>query len=34
VQWVYFPLHPRTPPEGLLLKDLFAGRGMDLDVMH
>ena len=34
MQWVYFPLHPRTPPEGLLLKDLFAGRGMDLDVMH
>src|SRR5207249_3644468 len=34
VQWVYFPLHPLTPAEGLPLKDLFAGRGMDLDVMH
>jgi len=31
---VYFPLHPLTPAEGLPLKDLFAGRGMDLDVMH
>src|SRR5436190_24101456 len=34
VQWVYFPLHPNTPAEGLLLKDLFAGRGFDLDAMH
>jgi predicted DsbA family dithiol-disulfide isomerase len=34
VQWVYFPLHPDTPPEGLPLKDLFAGRGLDLDAMH
>jgi len=34
VQWVYFPLHPDTPAEGLLLKDLFAGRGFDLDAMH
>jgi predicted DsbA family dithiol-disulfide isomerase len=34
VQWVYFPLHPNTPAEGLLLKDLFAGRGLDLDAMH
>ena len=34
VQWVYFPLHPDTPAEGLLLKDLFAGRGLDLTVMH
>ena len=29
-----FPLHPDTPAEGLLLKDLFAGRGLDLDAMH
>jgi predicted DsbA family dithiol-disulfide isomerase len=34
VHWVYFPLHPDTPAEGLLLKDLFAGRGLDLDAMH
>jgi predicted DsbA family dithiol-disulfide isomerase len=34
VQWVYFPLHPDTPAEGLPLKDLFAGRGFDLDAMH
>ena len=34
VQWVYFPLHPDTPSEGLLLKDLFAGRGLDLEAMH
>ena len=34
MQWVYFPLHPDTPAEGLLLKDLFAGRGFDLDAMH
>jgi len=31
VQWVYFPLHPDTPPEGLLLKDLFAGRNFDIE---
>ena len=29
-----FPLHPDTPSEGLLLKDLFAGRGLDLDAMN
>jgi predicted DsbA family dithiol-disulfide isomerase len=34
VQWVYFPLHPNTPQQGLLLEDLFAGRGFDLDAMH
>lgn len=34
VQWVYFPLHPDTPAEGILLKDLFAGRGFDLEAMH
>jgi predicted DsbA family dithiol-disulfide isomerase len=34
VQWVYFPLHPDTPAEGLSLYDLFAGRGFDLDAMH
>jgi predicted DsbA family dithiol-disulfide isomerase len=34
VQWVYFPLHPNTPQQGLLLEDLFKGRGFDLDAMH
>jgi predicted DsbA family dithiol-disulfide isomerase len=34
VHWVYFPLHPETPAEGLLLKDLFAGRNFDLDAAH
>jgi predicted DsbA family dithiol-disulfide isomerase len=34
VQWVYFPLHPDTPSQGLALKDLFAGRGFDLEAMH
>jgi predicted DsbA family dithiol-disulfide isomerase len=34
LQWVLFPLHPDIPSEGLLLKDLFAGRGLDLDAMH
>ena len=34
MQWVYFPLHPDTPVEGLPLKDLFAGRGYDLEAMH
>ena len=34
MHWVYFPLHPDTPAEGLLLKDLFAGRGLDLGAMH
>src|SRR6185436_7801095 len=34
VQWLFFPLHPATPAEGLLLKDLFAGRGFDLEAAH
>src|SRR5262249_18000308 len=34
VNWVYFPLHPGTPPEGLLLERLFAGRGVDLETMY
>jgi predicted DsbA family dithiol-disulfide isomerase len=34
VQWLFFPLHPATPVEGLLLKDLFAGRAMDLGAVH
>jgi predicted DsbA family dithiol-disulfide isomerase len=27
-------LHPETPAEGRSLKELFAGRGLDLDAMH
>jgi len=34
IQPVYFPLHPDTPAEGLPLKDLFAGRDLDLESMH
>jgi predicted DsbA family dithiol-disulfide isomerase len=34
VQWVYFPLHPDTPNEGLLLSKLFAGRNFDLQAAH
>ncbi|MBW2438804.1 MAG: DsbA family protein [Deltaproteobacteria bacterium] len=33
VQWLAFPLHPETPPEGRSLKDLFAGRNIDLPQM-
>ncbi len=34
VQFVHFPLHPDTPPEGKSLQDLFAGRGYDIDKMQ
>jgi predicted DsbA family dithiol-disulfide isomerase len=34
VEWVHFPLHPDTPPEGRALADLFAGRGVDLRAMQ
>jgi predicted DsbA family dithiol-disulfide isomerase len=34
IEWVHFPLHPDTPPEGRALADLFAGRGRDLGAMH
>ena len=34
IRWVFFPLHPDTPAEGLSLERLFAGRGMDIDAMH
>ena len=26
VEWVHFPLHPETPPEGVALAELFRGR--------
>ena len=34
MQWVHFPLHPDTPPEGLALEKLFAGRGYDITKMQ
>jgi predicted DsbA family dithiol-disulfide isomerase len=34
VQWVYFPLHPDTPKEGLPLAELFKGRDFDLNAAH
>jgi predicted DsbA family dithiol-disulfide isomerase len=34
VRWVYFPLHPETPPEGNPLTELFAGRNLDIQAMH
>jgi len=27
-RWIYFPLHPETPPEGKSLAELFAGRDL------
>ncbi len=30
MDWIAFPLHPETPPEGRSLEDLFAGRGLNL----
>ena len=30
VQWKAFPLHPETPEQGLTLKELFAGRDLDV----
>jgi predicted DsbA family dithiol-disulfide isomerase len=34
VEWLYFPLHPDTPADGLLLTELFAGRAMNIDAVH
>jgi hypothetical protein len=31
VKFTQFPLHPETPPEGMTLEHLFAGRPFDLD---
>lgn len=33
VHWIPFPLHPHTPPEGLELRELFAGHPVDVDAM-
>jgi predicted DsbA family dithiol-disulfide isomerase len=34
IQWVHFPLHPETPPEGQSLEELFRGRNVDRKAMH
>jgi predicted DsbA family dithiol-disulfide isomerase len=34
VEWVHFPLHPETPPDGRSLAELFAGRNVDRKAMH
>jgi predicted DsbA family dithiol-disulfide isomerase len=34
IEWVHFPLHPETPPEGRSLEELFAGRNVDRKAMH
>jgi predicted DsbA family dithiol-disulfide isomerase len=34
IEWVHFPLHPDTPPEGRSLEDLFRGRNVDRKAMH
>jgi predicted DsbA family dithiol-disulfide isomerase len=34
VRITQFPLHPDTPPEGMALEDLFAGRAFDLEAAH
>ena len=34
VQYVHFPLHPDTPPEGKSLEELFRGRGYDIPKMQ
>jgi predicted DsbA family dithiol-disulfide isomerase len=34
VRLVHFPLHPNTPPEGMTLNDLFAGRNLDIEAMN
>ena len=34
LRWVYFPLHPETPPEGTSLVQLFAGRNLDIEAVQ
>ena len=31
---IHFPLHPETPAQGQLLKDLFAGHDVDINAMY
>lgn len=30
IRYRFFPLHPETPPEGMTLEELFAGRNIDV----
>jgi predicted DsbA family dithiol-disulfide isomerase len=34
VEWIHFPLHPETPPEGRALAKLFGGREEDRRARH
>lgn len=34
IVYTHFPLHPDTPPEGMTLEQLFAGRNVDLEAMY
>lgn len=29
IKWLHFPLHPETPPEGVLMKDLYKTRNRE-----
>ena len=29
IKWLHFPLHPETPPEGMLMKDLYRNRNRE-----
>ena len=33
MHWTHFPLHPDTPDSGILLEELFRGRGYDIEAM-
>jgi predicted DsbA family dithiol-disulfide isomerase len=33
IEWVAFPLHPETPPEGRTLEELFSGRNINIPQM-
>ncbi len=33
MRWTHFPLHPETPDSGIPLKELFQGRGYDIEAM-
>src|SRR4029077_15712216 len=34
IEWVHFPLHPETPPEGRALAAMFGGREEDRKARH
>lgn len=34
IEWVHFPLHPETPPQGQALEELFKGRNVNRAEMH